>query len=166
LPGKTPVPRAGHIHYASFMPMVLDGRRGSGPLGEGTGDGPRNGWYNSPKERKQRLECSVVERERLEATDRVCPWCASTEVRLIQRGYARLTDERDQYLICDTCHKTTFLIVAKTAREMRLGRYKPGDIYQDRTQNTRYTISRVLRSGSNEFLVYLKPLHERAGVVL
>jgi hypothetical protein len=112
------------------------------------------------------LEISVVEQERLETTDRVCPWCASAEVRLIQRGYARLTDERDQYLVCDSCHKTTYLIVAKTAREMRLGRYKPGDIYQDRTQNTRYTISRVLRSGSNEFLVYLKPLLERAGVVI
>lgn len=108
----------------------------------------------------------MVERQQIEAADRVCPWCASSEVRLIQRGYARLTDERDQYLICESCEKTTYEFVAKTAREMRLGRYKPGDIYQDRTQNTRYTISRVLRSGSNEFLIYLKPLLERAGAVL
>ena len=49
--------------------------------------------------------------------------------------------------ICAACGKTTYELVAKTAREMRLGRYKPGDIYQDRVQNTRYTISR--RSDSN-----------------
>lgn len=101
--------------------------------------------------------------DRQDIPARACPWCASTEVRFVQRGYAGLTDERDQYLICDSCHKTTYEIVAKTSREMRLGRYKPGDIYQDRQQNTRYAISRVLRSGTNEFLVYLKPLDERAG---
>jgi hypothetical protein len=49
---------------------------------------------------------------------------------------------------------------------MRLGRYKPGDVYQDRSQNTRYTISRVLRAGPNEFLLYLKPNAERAGAAL
>lgn len=122
-------------------------------------------WYNSPREHDERSESSVVERQRLESADRVCPWCASSEVRLVQRGYAGLTDERDQYLVCKSCEKTTYEIVAKSSREMRLGRYKPGDIYQDRAQNTRYTISRVLRSGSNEFLVYLKPLLEHAGAV-
>jgi len=97
-----------------------------------------------------------------ETAERLCPWCGSEKVRFIQRGYAGLTDERDQFLLCDACHRTTYEIVAKTAREMRLGRYKPGDIYQDRGQNARYTISRVLRSGSNEFLVYLKPVVERS----
>lgn len=110
-------------------------------------------------------EIDVVDRAHLEPSDRSCPWCGSAEVRFIQRGYAGLTDERDQYLTCAGCNKTTYEIVAKTAREMRLGRYKPGDVYQDRAQNMRYTISRVLRSGSNEFLVYLKPLTERAGTV-
>jgi hypothetical protein len=86
-------------------------------------------------------------------------------VRRVQRGYAGLTDEVDQYLVCGACGKTTWEIVAKTAREMRLGRYKPGDIYQDRVQNTRYTINRVLRVGQNEFLIYLKPLAERATAV-
>jgi hypothetical protein len=105
----------------------------------------------------------VIDRQRKEAADRICPWCASGNVHMVLRGYAGPTDERDQYLICESCKKTTYEIVAKTAREMRLGRYKPGDIYQDRTQSTRYTISRVLRSGANEFLIYLKPLNERAG---
>ncbi len=107
----------------------------------------------------------MVDRAQKELIDRVCPWCGSPDVRFVQRGYAGLTDERDQYVRCDGCNTTTYEIVAKTAREMRLGRYKPGDIYQDRGQNLRYTISRVLRAGSNEFLVYLKPLTERAGSI-
>jgi hypothetical protein len=84
----------------------------------------------------------------------------------VQRGYAGPSDEVDQYLVCSACGKTTYEIVAKTAREMRLGRYKPGDVYQDRTQNTRYTISRVLRAGQNEYLVYLKPVAEPTGAVI
>ena len=108
----------------------------------------------------------MVERERQDPAGRVCPWCESADIRFVQRGYVGPTDEVDQYLVCGACNKTTYEIVAKTAREMRLGRYKPGDIYQDRTQNTRYTINRVLRAGQNEFLIYLKPLAERAGAVL
>ena len=108
----------------------------------------------------------MAERERQEIAERACPWCDSSEVRFVQRGYAGPTDEVDQYLVCAACNKTTYEIVAKTAREMRLGRYKPGDVFQDRANNTRYTISRVLRAGHNEFLVYLKPLAERAGAIL
>ena len=67
--------------------------------------------------------------------------------------------------MCNACGKTTYQLIAKTAREMRLGRYKPGDVYQDRQQNTRYTINRVLRVGQNEFLIYLKPLSERPSTV-
>lgn len=107
----------------------------------------------------------MTERERQETAKRICPWCDATDVRFVQRGYAGPTDEVDQYLVCATCGKTTYELVAKTAREMRLGRYKPGDIYQDRVQNIRYTISRVLRVGHNEFLVYLKPLAERTSAV-
>jgi hypothetical protein len=108
----------------------------------------------------------VVEHERRSSAGRVCPWCESPQVKFVQRGYVGPTDEVDQYLVCAACGKTTYEIVAKTAREMRLGRYKPGDVYQDRAHNTRYTISRVLRAGHNEFLVYLKPLAERVGAVL
>jgi hypothetical protein len=108
----------------------------------------------------------VVQRERDEDSGRVCPWCASSDVRFVQRGYAGLTDEVDQYLVCGECGKTTYEIVAKTARDMRLGRYKPGDIYRDRAQNTTYTISRVLKVGQNEFLIYLRPMAERAEAVI
>lgn len=108
----------------------------------------------------------MVDRVKHVPADRICPWCESQDVTFIQRGYAGPTDERDQYVVCAACHKTTYEIVAKSSREMRLGRYKPGDIYQDRRQNTRYSISRVLRSGANEFLIYLKPLVERASPIL
>ena len=80
----------------------------------------------------------------------------------MSRGYAGLTDETDQYIICDACGRTTYELVARTAREMRLGRYKPGDVYHDRATRTRYTVTRVLRVGTNEFLVYLKPLPDDA----
>jgi hypothetical protein len=108
----------------------------------------------------------VVESERRESAARVCPWCDSANVRFVQRGYAGLTDEVDQYLVCDSCHTPTYEIVAKTSREMRLGRYKPGDVYQDRPHKTSYSISRILRSGQNEFLIYLKPLVQRASAIL
>jgi hypothetical protein len=108
----------------------------------------------------------VAERERQGPEGRICPWCGSADVRFVQRGYAGPTDEVDQYLVCSACQTTTYEIVAKTSREMRLGRYKAGDVYQDRAQKTSYSISRVLRSGRNEFLVYLKPLVHRASAVL
>lgn len=108
----------------------------------------------------------MVERQRQDPVGRVCPWCDSADIRFVQRGYAGPTDAVDQYLVCDACNTTTYEIVAKTSREMRLGRYKPGDVYQDRAQNTTYSISRILRSGQNEFLIYLKPLAQRASQVL
>jgi hypothetical protein len=106
-------------------------------------------------------EQKVTERAELQPTARTCPWCDSPNVELVQRGYAGATDERDQFLICAACKRTTFEIVAKSSREMRMGRYKAGDQYQDRAQNAKYIITRVLRSGSNEFLLYLKPWREQ-----
>jgi hypothetical protein len=126
----------------------------------------RASWYNGGLNQQVRAESQVVEHERRTSAARVCPWCDSSEVKFVQRGYVGPTDEINQYLVCGACGKTTYEIVAKTAREMRLGRYKPGDHYQDRTENTRYTISRVLRAGQNEFLIYLKPLAERASAAL
>jgi hypothetical protein len=123
-------------------------------------------WYNRAFAHDWRPEYRVVDRAKRVPADRACPWCESTNVTFVQRGYAGLTDERDQYLVCAACKKTTYEIIAKSSREMRLGRYKPGDIYQDRTQNTRYAISRVLRSGANEFLIYLRPMVERASAIL
>jgi transposase-like protein len=90
--------------------------------------------------------------------ERHCPWCGSPATTFVSRGYTGPTDETNQYFTCEGCGRTTFELVAKTAREMRLGRFKPGDFYQDRANRTRYQISRVLRVGTNEFLIYLKPL--------
>ena len=90
--------------------------------------------------------------------ERRCPWCGSYDTRLIQRGYTGPTDEVDQYFTCNACNKVTYELVAKTAREMRLGRFRAGGVYRDHTHHTRYNISRVLRVGLNEYLIYLKPL--------
>ena len=93
--------------------------------------------------------------------DRHCPWCGSAATRLVARGYAGPTDEVNQYITCTACGKTTFELVAKSAREMRIGRYRTGGVYHDRANRTRYLITRVLRVGSNEYLIYLKPLSDR-----
>jgi hypothetical protein len=90
--------------------------------------------------------------------ERVCPWCGSAETRFVSRGYTGPTDETNQYFVCASCGKPTYELIALTAREMRLGRYKPGDVYQDRPNRTRYHVTRVLRVGANEFLVNVKPL--------
>lgn len=90
--------------------------------------------------------------------ERVCPWCGGAAARFVSRGFAGPTDANDQYFVCGSCRRTTYEMVSKTSREMRLGRYKAGDTYQDRTNRTRYHINRVLRVGANEFLLYLKPL--------
>ena len=91
-------------------------------------------------------------------SERTCPWCGSASTRLVQRGYTGPTDEVDQYFTCDQCGKVTYELIAKTAREMRLGRFRAGGVYQDRTNHTRYQVSRVLKVGVNEYLVYLKPI--------
>lgn len=89
---------------------------------------------------------------------RTCPWCGSADVTLVTRGFAGLTDERDQYFTCAACGRVTYEMVSKTAREVRMERFKAGDTYNDRRNRTRYRITRVLRVGTNETLVYLRPL--------
>jgi hypothetical protein len=91
-------------------------------------------------------------------TERRCPWCGSAETRLVQRGYTGPTDEVNQYFTCQHCGKITYELVAKTAREMRLGRFRAGGIYKDNANQTRYQVSRVLKVGLNEYLIYLKPI--------
>ena len=89
---------------------------------------------------------------------RTCPWCGSADVTLVMRGFAGLTDERDQYFTCGDCGRVTYEMVSKTAREVRMERFKAGDTYHDRRNRTRYRITRVLKVGTNETLVYLRPL--------
>lgn len=90
--------------------------------------------------------------------ERICPWCGSADTRLVPRGYAGPTDAVDQYFTCDGCGKITYEMVAKTAREMRLGRFRAGGVYQDRVHRTRYQVNRILKVGINEYLIYLKPI--------
>jgi hypothetical protein len=74
----------------------------------------------------------------------------------VQRGYTGPTDEADQYYTCRECGKTTYELVSKTAREMKLGRFRPGSIYRDRVNQTQYEVSRILKVGLNEYLIYLR----------
>ena len=92
------------------------------------------------------------------AGDRRCPWCGSENTKLVQRGLTGPTDERDQYFTCRDCEMLTFELVSKTNRDMRLGQYRTGDTYRDNPRQTRYRISRVLKVGVNEYLLYLKPI--------
>jgi hypothetical protein len=91
-------------------------------------------------------------------SERYCPWCGSDQTRLVQRGYTGPTDEVNQYFTCLKCGKITYELIAKTAREMRLGRFRAGGIYKDNVHQTRYHVSRVLKVGLNEYLIYLKPI--------
>ncbi len=86
---------------------------------------------------------------------RHCPWCGSTEVDQVQRGFAGKTDGNDQYFHCRSCGKTTWEMVSKTAQEVRLGRYEAGKAFMER--GDRYMIKRVLKVGFNEYLLYLRP---------
>lgn len=92
------------------------------------------------------------------AEARKCPWCGSFDTSLVHRGYTGPTDEVNQYFTCNSCHKITYELIAKNAREMRLGRFRAGGVFRDPVHNTRYQVSRVLKVGLNEYLVYLRPL--------
>jgi uncharacterized Zn finger protein len=93
-------------------------------------------------------------------TERRCPWCGSDDTVLVQRGYTGPTDEVDQYFTCNNCGKLTYELIAKTAREMRLGRFRAGGEYKDKVNHQRYHVSRVLKVGLNEYLIYLRPILE------
>ena len=87
---------------------------------------------------------------------RQCPACGGTRTTFVQRGFAGQTDERDQFFRCDECGRVTFEIVSRTAREIRAGRIEAGR--QVKLAGEEYTVSRVLKVGLNESLVYVKPL--------
>ncbi len=89
---------------------------------------------------------------------RQCPWCRSRDVRLTQRGFTGPTDERDQYILCNNCKRLTYEIISRSSRDMRLGQYRVGGTYRDSVRQTKYDITRVLKVGSNEFLLYVKPI--------
>ncbi len=66
-----------------------------------------------------------------------------------------MTDEHNQFYTCNACGKVTFEILSRTPREIRVGRLDPGR--QVRHEGGEYVVSRVLKVGLNESLVYLKP---------
>jgi hypothetical protein len=102
--------------------------------------------------------------ERLPATReerhpvRVCPWCGSTDTVHVQRGFVGPTDDRNQYFTCNACDRLTYEIISKTVRDMRVGQFRAGGIYRDSARQTKYTITRVLKVGVNESLLYVKPI--------
>ncbi len=76
----------------------------------------------------------------------------------VQRGFVGPTDDRNQYLSCNACNRLTFEIISKTVRDMRVGQFRVGGTYRDTASQTKYTITRVLKVGMNECLLYVKPL--------
>jgi hypothetical protein len=89
---------------------------------------------------------------------RQCPWCHSRDIELVQRGFTGPTDERDQYITCNNCKRLTYEIISRNTRDMRMGQYQTGGTYRDTRRQTKYDITRVLKVGSNEFLLYVKPV--------
>lgn len=121
----------------------------------------RAGRLPSRERRSRRDEDIVTDHQSipLERTDqRVCPWCQSTDTRLVQRGFIGPTDERDQYFTCASCNRLTYEIVSRTVRDMKLGQFRAGGTFRDSAHQTKYTISRVLKVGFNELLLYVKPV--------
>jgi predicted RNA-binding Zn-ribbon protein involved in translation (DUF1610 family) len=89
------------------------------------------------------------------AATRTCPSCGSTDTVHVQRGFAGSTDETDQYFTCRECGLVTYEIVSRSERELRMHRLEPGRKFKHAGWD--YTVSRVLKIGLNESLVYLKP---------
>jgi len=93
-----------------------------------------------------------------DGNDRVCPWCGSTNTTFFKRGLTGPTDERDQYFTCEDCGRLTFEIISRTSRDMRVGQFRAGGSFRDNARQTKYTITRVLKAGINEILLYLRPV--------
>ena len=91
---------------------------------------------------------------------RTCPECGGDDTTLVQRGFAGMTDDHNQYFTCNDCGRITFEILSRTPKEIRIGRLEPGR--QVRHEGGEYTVSRILKVGLNESLVYLKPADSAA----
>ena len=94
----------------------------------------------------------------LDGDAHICPWCGSADTVHVQRGFVGKTDDRNQYLICNACDRLTFEIISKTVRDMRVGQFRVGGTYRDAARQIKYTITRVLKVGMNESLLYVKPV--------
>lgn len=87
-----------------------------------------------------------------------CAWCDSHHTERVKRGFVGPTDDRNQYITCHDCRRVTWEIVSRTERDLRLGQFQVGDTWRDNANHTRYTISRILKVGMNEILLYVKPI--------
>jgi hypothetical protein len=88
------------------------------------------------------------------AERRICPDCGSDHVELTQRGYAGRTDERHQFFDCVDCGRTTYEILSRTVREMKLERVGTGDVIE--ADGHPYRILRMLKIGLDEHLLYVR----------
>lgn len=93
--------------------------------------------------------------ERTDLDGRRCPHCNGDDIDFVQRGYAGLTDTPDQFFTCRTCGERTYEIVSRTGRELRMERIEPGRRFK--LDGNEYLVSRILKVGLDEALVYLKP---------
>lgn len=89
---------------------------------------------------------------------RQCPWCGSWDTTHVQRGFVGASDTRDQYFVCHTCNRTTFEILSRSNRDMRVSQFRVGNTVRDGVTQAKYTINRVLKVGLNEYLLYVKPI--------
>ena len=79
----------------------------------------------------------------------------------MQRGLTGVSDESDQYFTCSACGQTTYEILSRTERQLRMLRLEPGRSF--RLEGLEYAVVRVLKAGLFENLVYVKPVGVAAG---
>ncbi|CAN0330459.1 unnamed protein product, partial [Phaeothamnion confervicola] len=89
---------------------------------------------------------------------RQCPWCGSWNTTRVQRGFVGASDTRDQYFVCNACERTTFEILSRSNRDMRVSQFRVGNTVRDGVTQAKYVINRVLKVGLNEYLLYVKPI--------
>ena len=165
---REPGHRRNHQHHQLICWQVLrcDAERHAGPARARRARPCRNrrratAWFRYNLRGAGRHVPARGARDRtLSTATRACPTCGSTSTTLTQRGLAGATDERDQYYRCGQCGRVTFEIVSRTPREIRIGRLEMGRSI--RLAGGDYIVSRVLKVGLNESLVYLKPSEEPA----
>lgn len=92
------------------------------------------------------------------ADQRQCPWCGSWNTTRVQRGFVGASDTRDQYFVCNACERTTFEILSRSNRDMRVSQFRVGNTVRDGVTQAKYIINRVLKVGLNEYLLYVKPI--------
>lgn len=84
-----------------------------------------------------------------------CPSCGSSRVKWVKRGYTGLIDTPDQYITCSDCGTTTYEIISRSERELRIDRLEPGRRFKH--EGGEYVVSRILKVGLDEALVYVRP---------